>query len=183
VTDAKPSPRQRRLLEALLPHGLMMLCALLCSGAALARPPELAPDFSRPALSGEPVQLSAYRGEVVLLNYWASWCAPCIEELPLLSQWQRHYAPAGLRIIGVSMDDDVETVKRFLRKHPAPYPIIMGDAELGRSYGGVLGLPMSFLIDAWGRIVARYSGEIDPARVKAAIEVQLRRRAQVQTSG
>lgn len=117
-----------------------------------------APDFKRTDLAGSEVRLSAYRGKVVLLNFWASWCGPCLKEMPQLSAWQHDLGPAGLQIIGVSMDDSDVPVRRWLTAHPADYPIVLGDAELGRAFGGVLGLPCSFLIDRDGRIVARYGG-------------------------
>jgi peroxiredoxin len=119
----------------------------------------MAPDFMRTDLSGRPLQLDQFRGRVVLLNFWATWCGPCLTEIPVFSRWQRRYADAGLQVIGVSMDDDEAAVKRFVATHDVSYPILMGDAKLGESFSGVFGLPQSFLIDARGRIVLRSVGE------------------------
>lgn len=110
-------------------------------------------------LAGKPIHLSDYRGRLVLLNFWASWCGPCREEMPTLSRWQRRYGARGLQVIGVAMDDDAQVARQFLRRYPVSYPVIMGDAPLGESYGGVLGLPTTYLIDGRGRILARYRGE------------------------
>jgi cytochrome c biogenesis protein CcmG, thiol:disulfide interchange protein DsbE len=134
----------------------------------------IAPDFMRTDLSGRPLQLEQFRGRVVLLNFWATWCGPCITEIPVFSRWQRRYGDAGLQVIGVSMDDDESAVKRFVAKHNVSYPILMGDAKLGESFGGVFGLPQSFLIDARGRIVLRSVGEPNMEALRSQIEGLIR---------
>ena len=151
--------------------GAAALCSWGCGYAA-----ELgaaAPEFERADLSGNPIQLSAYRGKLVLLNFWATWCTPCLREMPRLSAWQRKYGAAGLQVLGISMDDDAAPVRRFLTKHPLAYPVLMGDAKLGEAFGGVLGLPCSILIDAQGRIVARYQGESDLREIETQIKALL----------
>jgi cytochrome c biogenesis protein CcmG/thiol:disulfide interchange protein DsbE len=134
---------------------------------------ETAPDLSRNDLAGNPVHLIDYRGRVVLLNFWATWCGPCREEMPRFSQWERNYGAKGLRVIGISMDDDAESARAFLKQHPVSYPIVVGDAKLGESFGGVLGLPTTYLIDPRGRIVARYQGESNLKKMEAEIQTQL----------
>jgi cytochrome c biogenesis protein CcmG/thiol:disulfide interchange protein DsbE len=136
----------------------------------------MAADFTRTDLSGRPVHLEQFRGRVVLLNFWATWCGPCITEIPVFSRWQRQYGDAGLQVIGVSMDDDEAAVKRFIAKHDVSYPILMGDAKLGESYGGVFGLPQSLLIDARGRIVLRRVGEPNMEALRSQIEGLIRDR-------
>jgi len=131
---------------------------------------EDAPDFVRPDLSGHPVQFSRYRGKVVLLTFWASWCEPCRAEAPVFSAWQDKYHGRGLQIIGVSMDDDPAAADAFVRTLKLSYPNLIGDADLGRLYGGVLGLPTAFLIDPAGRVVTRYRGEVNFQSVEAAIK-------------
>jgi cytochrome c biogenesis protein CcmG/thiol:disulfide interchange protein DsbE len=138
-------------------------------------PGHLAPDFTRTDLSGSALSLSRYRGKIVLLNFWATWCAPCLAEIPKFSLWQQTYGPAGLQVLGVSMDDNSAPVKRTLRKYGIVYPVVMGDAPLGELYGGVLGLPQSYLIDASGRIVVRYEGEPDLTQMESRIKDLLNR--------
>lgn len=166
------------MLRLLLRVATLCACLPMCTVAAgiaagpgpAGRPYSPAPDFVRTDLSGRPLRLDQFRGRVVLLNFWATWCGPCIEEIPAFSRWQRQFGDGRLQVIGVSMDDDEAAVKRFVAKHGVPYPIVMGDAKLGESFGGVFGLPQSFLIDARGRIVYRSIGEpnIETLRSKIA---------------
>lgn len=145
--------------------------SVLLSGAATAmKIGDVAPDFARADLNGKQVRLIDYRGKVVLLNFWATWCAPCREEMPAFSKWQRDLKAKGLQVIGVSMDDDVASVKRWLAKYPASYPIVMGDAKFADTFGGVLGLPLSYLIDTQGRVVARFQGEGDLEKMGAKLK-------------
>lgn len=149
--------------------------ALLLAGAAGAiGPGDAAPDFALENFDGQALRLADFRGKLVLLNFWASWCGPCVDEMPHLSAWQHIYGAAGFQVIGVSMDDEAAPVKDFLAKHPVDYPIILGDARLAERFGGILGLPQSFLIDRHGLVVARYKGERDLSQIEADIKSQLR---------
>lgn len=129
-----------------------------------------APDFTRTELKGRPFALKSYRGKLVLLNFWATWCGPCLAEIPRLAAWQNTYGAAGLQIVGVSMDDDAAPVKRAYEKYQLNYPVVMGDAQIGESFGGVLGLPLSYLIDPKGHIVGRYQGEPNLSKLEMQIK-------------
>jgi thiol-disulfide isomerase/thioredoxin len=120
-----------------------------------------APAFVRMDLNGKKIDLGSLRGKVVLLNFWATWCAPCQIEMPRFVQWQRQYAPQGLQVIGISMDDDPALVRRADRRLRPNYPVAMGDEELGELFGGVLGLPLTFLIDRKGEVRGQFQGETD----------------------
>jgi cytochrome c biogenesis protein CcmG, thiol:disulfide interchange protein DsbE len=129
-----------------------------------------APEFTRRDLRGQPLDLAKLRGKVVLLNFWATWCAPCEAEMPEFAKWQQQYGAQGLAVVGISMDDDEASVRKTLKKLHVDYPIAMGDAALGKRYGGVLGLPMSFLIDRNGVVRAEFQGEADLGKVEAALK-------------
>lgn len=149
------------------------------AAASPAAEPTEAPDFNRTDIAGVSYRLAGLRGHVVLLNFWATWCAPCLKEMPRFTQWQERYGRRGLQILGVSMDDSPDPVRRLVQRQPPAYPVIMGDAALAKLYGGVYGLPTTFLIDGRGRIVARYRGEANldelEARIKAFLPGEQRR--------
>lgn len=145
---------------------LTMCTVLAWSSLAFAQgTPELvhkaAPEFGRADLAGRKIDLEQYRGKVVLLNFWATWCASCRVELPKFGAWQKKYRRDGLQVLAVSMDDGDVPVRRVARKLHLEFPIVMGDAVLGEAYGGVLGLPVTFLIDRDGQVLSRIEGEAD----------------------
>lgn len=122
----------------------------------------LAADFTLSQLNGQELRLSSYRGKVVLLDFWATWCDPCREATPHLVELQQKYGARGLQIIGISMDDSPEPVGPFYQQFHVNYPVVMGNAKTGELYGGVLGLPIAFLLDRDGRIYAKHIGATDP---------------------
>lgn len=131
---------------------------------------EIAPNFSLATLDGSSLSLANYRGKAVLLNFWATWCEPCRTEIPAFITLQDKYGPQGLQILGISMDDDQAPVKKFRDEFHVSYPIVMGNAAVGESYGGVLGLPITFLIDRNGRIYAKHIGAVDVTKIEAEIK-------------
>ena len=141
--------------------GAAYLIASRNEGREAAQTAVPAPDFTYPDLSGKPTALSSYRGKVVLLDFWATWCVPCREETPHFVELQKKYGDRGLQIIGVSMDDSADPVRPFYQQFRMNYPVVMGTAKTGEQYGGVLGLPIAFLIDPEGRIVKKHIGATD----------------------
>ncbi len=127
------------------------------------RPGQLAPEFSLNDLKGRTLRLTDYRGRVVLLNFWATWCEPCRHEIPEFIQLQQN--TPGLQILGVSLDDSDEPVRTFYGDFKMNYPVAVGDAALARKYGGILGLPITFLIGCDGRVASKHIGEVHVAEV------------------
>jgi peroxiredoxin len=164
-----PSAACRLLLVALL------LVGSFATGGRTARAADSllnkqAPQFTRTDLNGRALDLASFRGKVVLLDFWATWCAPCQAEMPRFAEWQRQYGPQGLQVIGISMDDEPAPTRRLVAKLKLNYPVAMGDEKLGELYGGVLGLPLIYLIDRDGNVRAKFQGESD----LKAIETQLK---------
>jgi cytochrome c biogenesis protein CcmG, thiol:disulfide interchange protein DsbE len=132
-----------------------------------------APEFTRKDFNGQTLDLAEFRGKVVLLNFWATWCAPCQLEMPVFAAWQRKYGPQGFEVIGVSMDDDAAPARRLVARLHLNYPVAMGDARLGARYGGVFGLPMTFLIDRTGVVRAQFQGETDLKLIERRVEAMV----------
>ena len=132
--------------------------------------PRLAPDFSLTDLSGRNFRLSDYRGKVIVLDFWATWCDPCKQEIPHFIELQARYAAQGLQVLGVSMDDDEPPVRQFQQQYKMNYPVAMGSPKLADQYGGILGLPITFVIDRKGRITARHVGATDASVIEAEIQ-------------
>jgi len=131
------------------------------------RPGQLAPELSLNDLNGRPLRLADYRGKVVLLNFWATWCEPCRHEIPEFIQVEN--SRRDLQILGISLDDSDEPVHTFYREFKMNYPVAIGDAALARQYGGILGLPITFLIGCDGRIAGKHIGEVDISNITGEI--------------
>ena len=122
-----------------------------------------APDFILTDLQGHTVKLSDLRGKAVVLNFWATWCPPCKEEIPWFVDLQKRYGSQGLQVIGISMDDgDQKEVAKFAAENGMNYPVLIGKETVAQQYGGIDYLPTTFYIDRNGVVVTRVFGE--PAR-------------------
>jgi thiol-disulfide isomerase/thioredoxin len=156
---------------------LALLLALAANASAKAsgklKVGDTAPQFVRTDLQGHLFDLR--RGKVVLIDFWASWCAPCILAIPHLSQLQEKYRARGFQVVGVSMDDSANTTKETMQKIRFNYPVLLGDAKLGNLYGGVLGLPLQILVGADGKVLAIRSGEFPPNALDQEIAAALKK--------
>lgn len=135
---------------------------------------EAAPGFELKDSSGRTATLNQYRGKVVLLDFWATWCTGCKKEIPWFSELRQRYGRQGLAVLGVSMDDDGwKAVKPFLAGHRIPYRILRGDELTAKSYG-IQGMPDAFLIDRQGRLAATYvAGIVDRDNLESNIKAVL----------
>ncbi|MES1944898.1 redoxin domain-containing protein [Salinisphaera sp. PC39] len=151
-------------------------CALaLAAGAGLAwwlqSGAEPRPDFALPDLQGETRHVSEWDGHLLLINFWATWCAPCREEIPMLVAAQRAYRDRGVRIIGLALDRR-EPVERFAAEYGINYPVLVDAAGVARvqdAFDGGTGLPMTILVDRRGRIRERVAGELTRTELDALL--------------
>ncbi len=118
-----------------------------------------APNFSLKDADGKVVKLSDYKGKVVLLNFWATWCGPCKIEIPWFIEFEQNYRDKGFAVLGVAMDEEGwAAVKPFVAARKVNYRMVIGDDMTAQMYGGVDSLPTSFLIDREGRTAAVHVG-------------------------
>lgn len=139
----------------------LALAAAATASAPAAKVGAPAPAFSLRDLAGAPLTLERLRGKVVLLDFWATWCEPCREAIPHLVALQKELGPKGLAVVGISIDDEDAPVVALQRQLGMNYPVARGDAQLAERYGGILGVPTTFVIDRNGVIRARHDGPMD----------------------
>jgi peroxiredoxin len=117
----------------------------------------MAPRFVLADLHGRPVSLEEFRGKVVILDFWATWCPPCKREIPDFVALQSAYGGKGVQIVGIALDEP-EKVRAFAAQNGINYPVLLGTDEIARLYGGIDGIPTTFMIDPKGMIVAKFEG-------------------------
>ncbi|MDQ1469780.1 MAG: hypothetical protein QOJ99_1260, partial [Bryobacterales bacterium] len=130
-----------------------------------------APEFELKDATGKVVHLADYKGKVVLLDFWATWCGPCGIEIPWFVEFQRKYKDRGFEILGISMDDDGwKSITPYVAEKKINYRILLGDDKTGDQYGGVEALPTTFVIDRDGRIASVHVGLANKKDFEDAIE-------------
>jgi len=131
-------------------------------------------DFRLSDLSGKAWRLSDHRGQIVVVNFWATWCGPCQEETPGLIRTARRYSDKPVAFVGVAMDDDAATaVPPFLREYRIPYPVVLPDSSLTMAEN-IDSLPTTVLLDRHGRIAKTWIGEVDENTLQTVIDELLR---------
>lgn len=119
----------------------------------------LAPDFNLPTTDGKQLKLSDYRGKVVLLDFWATWCLPCRKSVPDLIDLKKQFGGKGFEVIGISVDTETKNeVVPFIKNYGINYPVVYADNNVVMQYGGIRAIPTSFIVDQKGKIIASYEG-------------------------
>ncbi|HEX7173617.1 MAG TPA: TlpA disulfide reductase family protein [Candidatus Limnocylindria bacterium] len=171
--DLRRLPRPYLLAAALLPIVLVAVLGILLLGRLPSTSPttigSLAPDFSLADLDGNPVRLADLEGRPVVLNFWASWCGPCVEEFPLLRDAARRHADEGLAIVGVVFRDRSEAARDFMARNGGTWPAAMDPGERVASAYGILGPPETYFIARDGTIAARQFGPVTEASLAAQL--------------
>ena len=132
---------------------------------------EKMPEFELPsALGGKAVKSKDFSGKVLLVTFFATWCPPCRQEVPTLIQLQNDYESKGFSVIGLSVDKKKKVVVKMIKKEKINYPILMAKSKTGKDFGGIVGIPVSFLVNKQGIIVKRYTGYIQKSLLEKDIK-------------
>ncbi len=136
-----------------------------------------APDFTLRDSGGAQVRLSDFHGKVVLLNFWATWCTGCKQEIPWFMDFQTKYKGDGLAVVGVSLDDEGwKVLKPYLAEHSMNYTVVLGNDDVAGMYGGVDALPTTLLIDRTGKIAGLHTGVVDRAECEKELQALLQKK-------
>ncbi len=157
----------KRVSGYLIP--LMLGLGLACGEAGGPEVKAKAPSFSLEDFEGKTTALADYAGEVVVIDFWATWCAPCLEQIPILNTFAANAGP-DVHVLGVAVDaEGREVVEPFLETTPIDYPVLFGDEALARSFGA-LGFPALVVVDAEGRIDSLHMGVISPELLDQVVQ-------------
>jgi thiol-disulfide isomerase/thioredoxin len=137
-------------------NGGEMLLAPACD--AEARPADY--DFAMEDMNGNDVEFASLKGKVVLLNFWATWCVPCLIEIPWFVEFSDQYKDEGLVVVGVSVDDTADKIQAFAAQYDVTYPMLvgLGREDFQESYGPIWGVPMTFFVDREGTLCRTHAG-------------------------
>jgi cytochrome c biogenesis protein CcmG/thiol:disulfide interchange protein DsbE len=134
----------------------------------------MAPQFTLPDINGNQVSLSDFKGKVVILDFWTTWCGPCVKEVPHFIELYDKYKEQGFEMVGISLDQGgADDVKPFVEKMGVNYTMLIGSQDITKKYGGISSIPTTFVIDKAGKIQRKYVGYRDKTVFEKDIEALL----------
>lgn len=148
---------------------LLLVFIILLPGVSCKPPGKKAPDFKLKQLDGKPLRLSNLKGKAVLINFWATYCPPCVKEIPMFQALYNEYKKQDFIIIGISIDRTAEIASRFIKKMGVTYPIVMATKKTVKEYK-VRGLPTTFLVNRSGEIIQQYIGLLTESMLRKDIQ-------------
>jgi len=138
---------------------MLAFVCVLATGVLVQAAPKVPGFILQSVPEKKEINIKDYRGKVVLVTFWATWCGPCVQEIPALKSLQEVYGPQGFSVLGIAMDQGgARIVEKMMKKTKINYPVVMGNNEVSRAFGGIFGIPASFLVDRSGDVVKRYTG-------------------------
>lgn len=167
--------KNRKLIQIIILSGVLLIGSITIGYSLFAGEPRLpqagenAPDFTLKGLDGEIYKLSDFKGQPILLNFWGSFCPPCVDETPLLQQYYEKYKDQGFVILGVNLNEPTVSVQGFVRQFGVTYPILLDKEKVRKQYG-VNQFPTTFFIEPDGTIAEIWIGEIKEKQLKPRVE-------------
>ncbi|MEO5702307.1 MAG: TlpA disulfide reductase family protein [Gammaproteobacteria bacterium] len=154
-----------------MPHNFSRFSVILFALFALSTTASAAVDFTLPDINGVPHKLSDYRGKWVVVNYWATWCGPCLQEIPVLEEFHAKHKDKDAIVLGVNAEDiSIEDLREFIDEHFISYPMLLGDTNDQSPLGPIYGLPSTFMISPAGEIAAFHLGSVTAAALEEFIK-------------
>ena len=154
---------------------LLAVLALASENESQVSENVLAPQWKLQSVEGKSVSFGDFMGKVVILDFWATWCGPCRQEIPGLIDLQKKYQTQGLAVVGISLDGgDAEVVKAFVTKMGMNYAVLLGDDKVQQAFGGVDAIPVTFVIDRRGHIEKKFIGLVEKKQLETVVKPLLK---------